>query len=191
MRKIDKIKTGWKYPILPLPICLIGAIVNGKPNFNTIAWFNMLDSKPPMIGVIMSKKHYTNSGIKENKTFSVNIPSADMVVVTDYCGLHSGSEVDKSTVFEVFYGEPKTAPMIKECVSNIECKLIKIIDFEQTELFIGEIIEIYSDEKYFTDKTPDFKKMDLFIFLMPDGPYLRVGEYLAKAYDVGKSYKSI
>jgi flavin reductase (DIM6/NTAB) family NADH-FMN oxidoreductase RutF len=186
---MNKVKTGWKYPIMPLPVGLLGAHVNGKPNFKTVVWFNMIHDDPPLIGVAMSKKHYTSPGLKENRTFSINIPTGDMYVVTDYCGLHSGSKVDKSKEFDLFYGDLKTAPMIKECATNIECKLVDIKEFKNTELFIGEIIEIYTDDKYITDKKPDVKDFDSFVFLMPNGPYLNMGDYLAEAYEVGTSYK--
>ncbi len=176
-------------PLMPLPIGLIGAHVNGKPNFKTVVWFNMIHDNPPLIGVAMSKRHYTSPGIKENRTFSINIPTSDMHVVTDYCGLHSGSEVDKSKEFELFYGDLKTAPMIKECGVNIECKLIHIMEFKNTELFVGEIVEIYCNEEYVKDDEPDVKKFDSFIFLMPHGPYHKIGDYLAEAYEVGTSYK--
>ncbi|MFX1574203.1 MAG: flavin reductase family protein [Promethearchaeota archaeon] len=189
MRKINKVKTGWKLPLLPLPVCLLGVHVDGKPNFNTIVWFNMLHDNPPLIGIAMSKKHYTNKGIKENRSFSVNIPTDDMVIVTDYCGLHSGSKVDKAKEFELFYGDLKTAPMIKECSLNIECKLVNVKEFKNTELFIGEIVDIYSDEKYVSENKPSAKNFDSFIFLMPNGPYLKIGDYLAEAYEVGHSYK--
>ncbi|MFX1417550.1 MAG: flavin reductase family protein [Promethearchaeota archaeon] len=189
MKKIGKVKTGWKLPILPLPVCLLGAHVNGKPNFNTIIWFNMLHGTPPLIGVVMSKGHFTNQGVKQNRSFSVNIPTRDMVVVTDYCGLHSGSKVDKSKEFEIFYGDLKTAPMIKECGENIECTLINTIEFKKTDLFIGEIVEIYTDEKYVKDNQPKVEKFDTFICLMPNGPYWKIGDYLAEAYEVGTTYK--
>ena len=186
---MGKVKTGWKLPLLPLPVCLLGAHVENKPNFNTIVWFNMLHDNPPLIGVAMSKRHYTNQGIKKNNTFSINIPTSDMVIVTDYCGLHSGSKVDKSKEFTIFYGDLKTAPMIKECSVNIECKLVNTIDFKKTELFIGEIVEIYSDDKYIKEGKPDVKEFDSFIFLMPNGPYRQIGDYLAESYEVGTSYK--
>ena len=179
---MKKIKLGKALPILPLPVCLLGATVNNKPNFNTIVWFNMIHDDPPLFSIAMSKKHYTNTGIKENKAFSINIPTSDMVIVTDYCGLNSGSKVDKAKEFELFYGELKTAPMIKECTVNIECKLIDTIDFKNTELFIGEIVEIYSDDI-------DGSELDSFIFLMPNGPYKKIGNKLGEAYKVGKSYK--
>ena len=174
---------------MPCPVGLIGAHVNGKPNFKTVVWFNMIDDNPPLIGVAMSKKHYTSPGVKENKTFSINIPTSNMVIVTDYCGLHSGSKVDKSKEFDLFYGDLKTAPMIKECSINIECNLVDIKDFKNTELFIGEIIEIYADERYITDKKPDVKEFDSFIFLNPNGPYYKFGEYIAEPYEVGTNYK--
>ncbi|MFX1235268.1 MAG: flavin reductase family protein [Promethearchaeota archaeon] len=186
---MSKVKTGWKLPILPLPVCLIGAHVNGKPNFNTIIWFNMIHDNPPLIGVAMSKKHYTNSGIKENRSFSINIPTREMVIVTDYCGLHSGARVDKSKEFDLFYGELGTAPMIKECGVNIECKLINIKEFKNTDFFIGEIIEIYIDEKYVKDDNPVVENFDSFICLMPNGPYRKIGDYLGEAYEVGTTYK--
>lgn len=189
MKIIKKVKTGWKLPLLPLPVCLLGTHVNGKPNFNTIIWFNMVNDNPPLIGIAMRRTHYTNKGVKQNKSFSVNIPTSDMVVVTDFCGLHSGSKVDKFKEFELFYGELKTAPMINECILNIECKLVNIIEFRYDDLFVGEIIEIYSDEKYVKNKKPNAKEFNSFICLMPNGPYFKIGDYLAEAYEVGKSYK--
>jgi flavin reductase (DIM6/NTAB) family NADH-FMN oxidoreductase RutF len=188
-KKMKKSKLGKTMPLLPLPVCILGADVNGRPNFNTIVWFTMLHDNPPLIGVVMSKKHYTNTGIKENRAFSINIPTRDMVIVTDYCGLHSGSKVDKSKEFELFYGELKTAPMINECSVNIECKLINKIDFNNTELFIGEIVEIYSDKNYLISTKANVGELDSFIFLMPNGPYKKIGDNLAEAYKVGKSYK--
>jgi flavin reductase (DIM6/NTAB) family NADH-FMN oxidoreductase RutF len=120
----------------PFPVVLVGANVKGKPNFLPIGWFVGAGFKPPRVAVVSSRVHYTNKGIKENKTFSVCIPSEDMVEVTDYCGCVSGSKVDKSTFFEVFYGKLKTAPMIMECPVNLECKLEKVIDAGQQEIFI-------------------------------------------------------
>ncbi|MFC1921177.1 hypothetical protein ACFLYQ_05585, partial [Chloroflexota bacterium] len=56
-------------------------------------------------------------GIKQNMTFSVNVPSADLVKETDYCGIESGSKADKVAVckFDVFYGKLETAPMVEQC----------------------------------------------------------------------------
>ncbi len=185
---MGKMRTGWKLPPLSLPVALLGATVSGKPNFFTIVWFNMLQDNPPLIGAAMSKTHYTRQGIEEKKTFSINIPSSHMAEIVDYCGLYSGSKVDKSCLFDVFYGELETAPMVKECAFNIECRLIDSKEFNTTELIIGEIVETYCEEKYLSDNKPDYRNIDPMMFFMPDGPYFRVGDFLAKAFDVGKKY---
>jgi len=186
---MEKTRTGWKLPPLPLPVALLGATVSGKANFFTIVWITMLQDDPPLIGAAMSKKRYTKRGIKENGTFSINIPSAGMAEAVDYCGLHSGSRVDKSRIFEVFYGGLETAPMVKECPLNLECRLVDSVEFNTMEMIIGEIVEMYCEERYLTENKPDLKKMDPMLFFMPEGPYFKAGDFLAKAWDAGRSYK--
>ncbi|UCF06561.1 MAG: flavin reductase family protein [bacterium] len=186
---MEKIRTEWKLPPLSLPVALLGATVNGKPNFFTISWFNMLQDDPPLISAGMSKTHYTRQGIHDNKTFSINIPSSHMAEIVDYCGLYSGSNVDKSSLFDVFYGELETAPMVKECTLNIECRLVDSKELNTTELIIGEIVEVYCEEKYLSEDKPDYRKMDPMMFFMPEGPYFKAGDVIAKAFEVGKDYE--
>jgi flavin reductase (DIM6/NTAB) family NADH-FMN oxidoreductase RutF len=170
----------------PMGCSLVGANVGGKPNYLAIAWFTMVHPKPPYVMVTMNKVHYTNAGVKENGTFSVNIPSAEMAEATDYCGLVSGSKYDKSKVFETFYGKLKTAPMIKECPFSVECKLIQTVDLPMEELFIGEIIGVYTEERYLTEGLPDIRKMNPLVLQMPQKRYLTMGAELAPAWEVGK-----
>ena len=139
-----KMKLGPKNCLYPMPTTLIGALVNGKPNYVTIAHVGIMDMGSVSLG--MNKSHYTNQGIKENKTFSVNIPSAKMVKETDYCGLTWGKDEDKAALFKTFYGTLKTAPMIEQCAINMECELIKTMDFPNHDIFIGRINETYCDE---------------------------------------------
>ena len=55
-----KIKTRFKHAPLILPVCLVGANVKQKPNFQAIAWLNMVDYDPYLIGFSSEKSHYTN-----------------------------------------------------------------------------------------------------------------------------------
>lgn len=189
-KRMEKVRMGAVLPIMPLPICLVGADVDGKPNFNTIAWMTMLGDSPPIIGLVMGKKRRTKDGIRVSKTFSVNVPSADMMELVDYCGMRSGYKEDKSDVFKVFYGALDTAPMVEECPINIECKFLQEIAFEKTDLLVGEIVDVLIDEDCTVDGAPDLERLNLPVFLMPDGPYYRMGEFLAEAYRVKKRPKS-
>ncbi|HDZ18205.1 MAG TPA: flavin reductase family protein [archaeon] len=187
-----KIKPG-SY-LFPMPVAIIGANVKGKPNFEPLAYVGIVESKPPLISIASYETHYTNIGIKENGTFSVNTPSEEILIQMDYCGIVSGKEKDKSKVFDVFYGDLKTAPMISKSPLNLECEVLKTISLKELtgvekvhELFIGKVINTYSDEKYLTNETPDIEKLKIFTY--SNGKYWKVGEELAKAWVVGKSYE--
>ena len=189
----NKVDLGARIASYPMPVVLVGANVEEKPNFLAIGWFVNAGGKPPKVAVVLSNAHYTNQGIKENGTFSVCIPSDEMIVATDYCGLFSGAEVDKSRVFDVFYGKLKTAPMIAECPVNLECKLDKTVDNGQYEMFIGDVISTYTEEKYLTDGTPDLQKTKPFILAARGARaagYYTLGEPKCEAYGVGKNFKN-
>ena len=187
---MDKINLGSTIPAYPMPVSLVGAYVDGKPNFMAVAWFTMASYKPPRIAITLGKGHYTNPGIRENKTFSLCLPSEDMVEITDYCGIVSGKKTDKSEIFDLFYGELKTAPLIRDCPLCIECKLVEIVESGPNEIFIGEIMGIYTEERFLIDGKLDFKKMKPLILSQPDTSYWRLGEQVGKAWNIGKRYKA-
>lgn len=187
---MEKINLGSTIPVYPMPVSLVGAHVNGKPNFLAIAWFTMAGYNPPMIAISLGKGHYTNPGIKENEAFSVCLPSEDMVEITDYCGIVSGKKTDKSGIFDVFYGELKTAPMIKDCPLCMECKLDKVVDNGRNEMFIGQIMGVYTEERFLTEGKLDFNKMKPLILSQPDTSYWKLGEKIADAWSIGKQYKN-
>jgi flavin reductase (DIM6/NTAB) family NADH-FMN oxidoreductase RutF len=177
--------------LFPMPTTIVGANVSGKPNYLTIAYCGTVQAEPPMLSVALNRHHYSNAGIRENRTFSVNIPSESMVEITDYIGIYSGRNVDKSGLFENFYGELKTAPMIRECPLNLECRLVQVVDIPgRDELFIGEIVHIYCSEAYLTGGLPDINKIRPIIFSFGDHKYWKLGEYLGPAWNIGKDFKT-
>ncbi len=112
---------------LPWTQTLLGTHVNGQANFMALDWLTRVNFQPAMLGICVNNGHASNDAIRENGQFSVNIPTVNMVGVTDYCGVVSGKTVDKSKIFDIFYGELKTAPLIKDCPLNIECRLVQTV----------------------------------------------------------------
>lgn len=182
-----KKKLGVKNCMYPMPVTLIGADVEGKPNFITIAHVGIMDFSH--VSLSMGKVHYTNTGIRENGTFSVNIPSVDIVKETDYCGLVSGRKADKGALFETFYGVLGTAPMIEQCPLNMECRLVQTVDMPMHDVFVGEIVEAYCDEECMEEGDVDFARVRPILFAMYDKSYFTLGERFARAWSVGKELK--
>ena len=183
---MDKINIGTNVFILPMPVTLVGTTVEGQANFMPVGWVSRVNGKPPIVAVGLNKRHYTPLGIQEHQTFSVNFPNVGLVERADYCGLVSGRKTDKSDVFEVFYGQLETAPMIAECPLCLECTLFNTVLLPTHFLFLGEIVAAYSEERYLTDGQPDVGKMKPFVLTMPDNNYWTVGGHLAKAWNVGR-----
>jgi len=188
---MDKTKLGAGSHLLPMPVVLVGANVDNRPNFLTIAYVGIVCHTPAMIEVALRKGRFSSDGIKQNKTFSVNATSVALLEATDYCGIYSGAKVDKSHLFEVFYGELKTAPMITESPLNVECRLAEVLDLGGShEVFIGEIVEAYSSEEFLSDGRLDLDKIKPLVYDGSSMSYWGLGEKLARSFQVGKDYKS-
>jgi flavin reductase (DIM6/NTAB) family NADH-FMN oxidoreductase RutF len=171
---------------IPMPVLLLGAQVAGKDNFMTLGWCARANANPPMILCSVGNRHYTIQGILETKTFSVNLPSVDMLEKTDYCGIVSGAKTDKSNVFEVFYGTLKTAPMIKDCPICLECQLVQTIPLPTNTIFIGEIVGVYAEDRVVKEGKPDYLEIDPLLLTMPDKRYWTLGRYAGDAWSSGK-----
>lgn len=185
---MGKILMGQQILIYPIPVVLVGAIINDKPNFMAVAWCGVANSEPPMISVAIRRSTYTYKGIMQNLTFSINVPSSELVRETDYCGIVSGSKVNKVEVchFKVFFGKLRNAPLIEQCPINLECKVMHILDLGSHSLVVGRIEETHFSETCLTDGKPDVNKVKPFTYNRPNQQYQALGEVIAKAYSVGK-----
>lgn len=184
-----KSKIGNQNMIYPMPVTIVGALVDGQINFINIAHVGILNANAPhLISLAMGKSHFTNSGIKENKTFSINILSTKQVVEADYVGLVSGKNANKSEVFEVFYGDLSTAPMIKNCPLSMECRLVDIYDTKTDDVFIGEIVSTYADDEVLVEGKVDISKVDPLLFDMGHRNYWSLGEIVGKCWSDGKKF---
>ena len=171
----EKINIGANAFLYPMPMVLVGTEVEGRANFMAVAWATRVNGKPPMMAVALNQRHYTPTGIRECQTFSINIPTVDLIARTDYCGLVSGRETNKSDVFDLFYGDLGTAPMIKECPLCIECKLVDVVSLPSHYLFLGEVMAVFADKDCLTEGKPDIEKMNPFVLTMPDNNYWAIG----------------
>jgi flavin reductase (DIM6/NTAB) family NADH-FMN oxidoreductase RutF len=190
---MKKITLGPQTLVYPMPAFLIGADVGERPNFMTAAWSGIAASTPPMITLALQHHRYTLKGIKENGVFSVNVPSAELVRETDYCGLVSGTtkaDKVKDCNFTIFYGKLKKAPMIQQCPVNLECKVVHILTLGSHTLLIAQIEDVHVSEDCITDGQPDPAKIDPIMYVTGDDKaYCRIGEKIGPAFKIGLEIK--
>lgn len=164
---MTKIKLSPHEDTFSKPIVLVGANIDEHANFMNVAWFNRLNRTRNLWGACIGKTKLTLEGIIQNNTFSVNLPDVSQAQIVDYCDLHSGRDVDKAALFDVFYGNLKTAPMIRECPVNAELSVYKTLELPTHTLVIGEVKHIYTEEQSVTEGEVDQKKLNPFVFTRP------------------------
>jgi flavin reductase (DIM6/NTAB) family NADH-FMN oxidoreductase RutF len=180
--------------LFPHSVVLVGADVDGKADFVTVAWATIACGTPPFIAIALNKTRHSLKGIRQNMTFSVNVPSRELVRETDYCGLISGARTDKSKDcnFTVSYGEVAGAPYIEQCPVNIGCEAEHIVRLGSHYLIAGAVKEILVAEGCLVEGKPDASKVVPFITLATPGlTYHTVGDSLGPAFRIGKEIKDI
>jgi len=179
--------------VYPTPVWVIGTYDKaGKPNAATVAWGGVCSSDPPALAISLRKSRYTYDNIMERNAFTVNVPNAAQVGIADYCGIVSGRNVDKYAAAKItaVKSEIVDAPYIKEFPMIIECKLIGQSEVGIHTHFIGEIMDVKVDESVLNDDgLPDILKVDPVIYAPENRAYHRIGNYLGKAFSIGKDLR--
>lgn len=187
-----KQKYGVMNALYPLPTTILGCHVQGRPNFITIAHVGVLTvGEPECLSFGINKIHYSNQGILANRQFSVNIPGEDLLEETDYCGLVSGKNTDKSGVFDCFYGQLEAAPLISRCPINMECEVYDVVDFEKYDIVIGRIVQTHVDEAVMSGGVVDIAKLRPLLFDMASKKYWSLGGKVGDAWGAGLRLKNL
>lgn len=186
---MEKVRIDNNAFVYPMPMVILGAVVNGRPNYMAVAWVSRVNYRPPLIAVACGRAHHTNRGILEHGQFSISVPGRNLMTATDHVGLVSGGRQDKSDLFEAFRGDLEFAPMVGACPLTMECRLVQTVKLPSNDLFIGEIAAAYCDARCLTGDKPDIRKLDPFTLTMPDNSYWSVGEPLGQAWSVGQGYR--
>ncbi|MBN1180063.1 MAG: flavin reductase family protein [Anaerolineae bacterium] len=186
-----KVQLGAVPFVYPVPIALGGATVAGKPNYLTLGDVGIMGINPPLVYISSGTNHYTNQGILEHGTYSINFPTRELLAKVDYCGMVSGHDVDKSVLFETFYGELGTAPMIRECPVNLECRVVKEFSIQHRQVFVGEVVQAYVDAAFVTEEDGHVRFAELTelapILYALDNRYYTLGPVIGRGYHEGKS----
>ena len=96
---------------------------------------------PPMVAISIGKTRYSHGLLLRSGEFVLAIPGRDLAEEVLYCGTHSGRDVDKfkETNLTAISASKVRPPLIKECIANIECKIVGNLDTGDHTIFVGEV----------------------------------------------------
>lgn len=173
----------------PMPVILVGTVVDGIENFMAVGWCTRVNLNPTRIAVVIGKKRHTHDGIVQHGTFSICFPDSTQVEATDYCGIVSGKKHDKSALFTTFKGTLAHAPMIESCSLNLECRVEQTLDYPDYSIFVGEVVNAFAREDVLENGEPVLEKMDPLILTMPDNRYWKLNACAGQAWKEGMRLK--
>ena len=133
--------------IEPGPVVLLTTAMKGRPNVMTMSWHMMLDFVPPVIACCVSEGDHSFAALRKTKECVIAIPTVDLAPKVVDIGNCSGEDVDK---FEKFGLTPLPAkevkaPLVGECLANIECRVIDTRMVNKYCLFIMEGVQAWTD----------------------------------------------
>ena len=183
MSKSRAEKQIWKGSTLLAPLPAVMAACGGterwKPNIITLAWTGIVCSDPPMLSVSIRPERYSYEIIRDTGEFTVNIPTARLAAVTDWCGVVSGREHDKfrERGLTAVPSSQVSAPLIAECPLGLECRVKESIPLGSHVLFLADILAVQVSESFLDAKGRlDLEKEGLLAYV--HGHYFSLGRCL-------------
>jgi flavin reductase (DIM6/NTAB) family NADH-FMN oxidoreductase RutF len=150
-----KIEFSSAYRLLhPMHMVLVSCVdKTGKPNVLPLAWAMPTSRDPALVAISVAPSRYSHSLIEETNEFVVNLPTMEIIKETLACGRTSGKNHDKfsETGLTPLSARKVKAPIIKECVAHLECKLYSQFKTGDHTIFVGEVIAAYANKGVFTD----------------------------------------
>lgn len=130
----------------PPPVVLVTA----GDNIIAIGLFHTFSFRPLLVGIGVMPKRHSHALIKESGEFGVCFPTRELAEAVEYCGTHSGRDVDKfeGTGLTRMSGKAIEAPLIGECPLCLECKVVRELELGGTHTwFVGEVVAAHGREE--------------------------------------------
>ena len=176
----------WMYP---QPVLIIATYnEDGTSNAMNAAWGCISDVN--QIAIYVDKTHKTAGNILKRKAYTVSMATADQVIPCDYVGVVSGNKVpDKfsRTGWHTSKSDIVDAPIIDELPMTLECRLVSYD--EESELMLGEIVNVSADESVLTNGIIDPLKLRPIAYDSCNHAYVVLTDKVGNAFKDGFSLK--
>ena len=134
--------------IEPGPVVLLTTANKGKANVMTMSWHMDVDFTP-LIACVVSNGDYSFEALYKTRECVIAVPAADLMKKVIDIGNCSGKDTDKFRTFNLT-PLPATnvkAPLVAECLANIECRVTDARLANKYNLFILQGVKAWIEPK--------------------------------------------
>lgn len=117
----------------------------GQRSICPLGWKMNTSHSPLMVAISVAPRRFTHDLIANSGEFVLAWPGDDLAEATYFCGTKSGRDVDKFKAqgLTPLKGEFVGASLIKECIANIECRLVGQMTTGDHTIFAGEVLAVW------------------------------------------------
>jgi flavin reductase (DIM6/NTAB) family NADH-FMN oxidoreductase RutF len=110
------------------PVVLITTCDGKKNNVMTISWTMVVDFTP-LFAITTGEWNHSFAALRKQKQCVIAIPGVDLLDRVVGVGTCSGADTDKFARFRLtpVPGKFVEAPLVNECLANIECKVVDFV----------------------------------------------------------------
>jgi flavin reductase (DIM6/NTAB) family NADH-FMN oxidoreductase RutF len=129
------------------PVVFVTTAQDGRANVMTMGFHMMIQHDPPLIGCIIGPWDHSFAALDATGACVIAVPTVDLARKVVDIGNRSGADVGKFRKFRLMAMPAKEvgAPLIKECLANIECRVADRDLVVKYGLFILEAVAIWVD----------------------------------------------
>lgn len=182
---------GPKTWMFPMPVLAIATYnEDGSVNVMTAAWGGICQETPAGIMIDLAKDHKTTANIERTQAFTVAFATADTIAPTDFFGIVSGNKDPKKFEKSGLHAEKSefvNAPVVQEYKVVLECAVFEKQVVKDDVRFIGEIKNVTVDDSVLTDGKIDAEKLQPVAWNPISYEYVKLGESVGKAWNVGQA----
>ncbi len=130
--------------IEPGPVVLVTTTDGHKNNIMTITWTMVMDFTP-RFAITTGPWNYSYAALRKTKQCVIAIPGVDLLDKVVGIGTCSGADTDKFDKFRLttVKGRYVEAPLIKECLANIECVVVDVIG--KHNIIVLDAVQAYTE----------------------------------------------
>jgi len=112
----------------PGPVVLVTTHDGDRANIMTVSWTMVLDFTPTF-AITTGEWNYSFRALRKHRECVVAIPTVDLLDTVIGIGTCSGKDTDKFARFKLTALPSRLIkpPLIKECLANIECRVVDIV----------------------------------------------------------------
>lgn len=161
------------------PVVLVATGTPEQPNVMTMGFHMVLQHSPALVACVIGPWDHSYRALRDSGTCVIALPTVELAETVTKIGNCSGSDINKFAAFGLTARPARTvsAPLVGECLANLECRIADMSLVERYNLFVLEVTHIHVDEDKAERRLIHHAGDGRFIV---DGDTVDMGEHMTK-----------